>query len=128
MIHFDKQHLKGVCNTAHHLTIDSCGDYKLEYIYFPSMPEENHFRFTGRKSGTEPLIFNDSELDTIFRFIQRTYPAMKPEDWEMLKELDDAAKRAVSEAQYSHNEKTLQKEDEAIQRLVDFQKAHKLIF
>ena len=127
MVHFDKQHLKWVCNTAHRFTIDSCGEYKLEYIYFPSMPEENHFRFTGRKNGTEPLIFNDSELDTMIRFIQRTYPAVKPEDWETLKELDEAAKSAVKEAQYSHNEKTLQREDEAVQKLVDFQKAHNLL-
>ena len=127
MSHFDKQYLKTVCNTAHCFTIDRCGEYKLEYIYFPSMPEENHFRFTGRKNATEPLIFKDRELDTIIRFIHYTYPAMKPEDWETLKELDEAAKRAVSEAQYSHNEKTLQREDEAVQKLVDFQKAHKLI-
>lgn len=109
--------------------LDQAGtDYQLVYCHFPTDSDRDYFEFKGIPVGeTFPeVLFHDKDLSVVLRQIREHYPCMEPADWETYRKLSEAVKTACAIRGFAANDKTRQEEDDAVQRLCDFTKEHRL--
>lgn len=125
---FAPEDLRQKTDNGYPIRIEICGEYSLYYICYPNTPEKNHYLFRGKDPELDfgEIQSRQKTLDEIITFINTTYPKMKPEDWPTLASLQEAAKDAIHTAQWHRNETTLKAENEAMSRLVRFEKEHGL--
>lgn len=131
MSYFNKDDIKKELNSVKKITIDSICNrlYEIYYEFNIMEPEKNKFVFNGILPGN---IFTESfKFDTIeevFEFINKNFPTMTSDKWKKLEELREATINTGSIVYIESNHKTNKAYDDAVERLVDFEKENKLYY
>jgi len=127
--HFRAADLQQKLSQYHLILLDSCGEYSLYYACCPMYPQKRQYVFCGPSPDNpfETTKHTETSIYNMLEYINKTYPKMKPGDWELLRTLQKKAKEATTYAQYRHNKETIEAEEKAIQELIAFQKEHGLI-
>ena len=131
MSYFDKDDIKKELNSVKKITIDSIcnGLYEIYYEFNIMEPEKNKFVFEGILPGK---IFSDTckfnTIEEVFEFIDKNFPTMNSDKWKKLEELREATINTGSIVYIESNHKTNKAYDDAVEKLVDFEKENKLYY
>lgn len=133
MPHFDSTHVAVDLFSFREEVIDSCcdGDYKLVMSYIPSRPDHILYSFIGIPPGKDRIskgtLYTSSDIYDVFDFIAKTFPKMKPDDWDTLHVLNKDVLEAGKVRSIRNNANTAALEDRALDNLVSFLKDHGLL-